>query len=461
MFRIHFHPGSNGSRTKQNSTSAFRKNRFNSFHWLHEIQLSYLLLGLVVLGACISLSGCGGLVSNDTSKASAGTLTASPATVQFATVAVGSTGTGQVSLVNSSSSDVSITQLSSSNSSFSVVGAGTLPITLAAGGTLNLNLQFIPSIQGAIAGVLTISSNSLADPSVTVQLAGTGLPQSAPALSALACSNSSITGSGTDACTVTLSAAAPSGGVAVSLSSSNTAVTVPPTVTVPAGATSVGFTATVAAVSSAQSATLTSTANGVNETFGLQLNPAAASVPTLTINSSSVAFGNVAVGTPSTQSVTLTSSGTAAVIVSSATLSGTEFTVSGATFPLTLNPSQTATLSLQFEPTATGAATANLTITSNASSNGTAVVALSGTGVPLAVDLSWSAPSGTDISGYNIYRATGSSSSFSKLNSTVNAPASYMDSTVAASTTYEYYVTTVDAAGAESTPSNTATVAVP
>jgi predicted phage tail protein len=147
--------------------------------------------------------------------------------------------------------------------------------------------------------------------------------------------------------------------------------------------------------------------------------------------------------------------------VSGVSLSGTGFTESGATFPLTLNAGQTATLSLQFEPTATGAATGKLTITSNASSS-TTVVALSGTGVPLAVDLSWSAPTGaTEIAGYNVYRATGTSSSYAKLNSSVNSPASFMDSTVAAGTSYEYYVTTVDSTGAESTPSNTATVVVP
>ena len=189
---------------------------------------------------------------------------------------------------------------------------------------------------------------------------------------------------------------------------------------------------------------------------------ATASTPGLTVNSSSVSFGNVAVGTPSTQSLTLTSSGTAAVTVSAASLSGTGFTMSGATFPLTLNPSQTATLSLQFEPTVTGAATGNLTITSNAASNSTDVVALSGTGVPLEVDLTWSAPSTSDsIAGYNIYRAASSTSSFARLNASVNSPASFMDSTVTAGTTYQYYVTSVDSAGTESTPSNTATVAVP
>jgi hypothetical protein len=208
--------------------------------------------------------------------------------------------------------------------------------------------------------------------------------------------------------------------------------------------------------------TLTATENGANETFALALTPSSGSTAgaSLTVNATSVAFGNVPVGSPATQSVTLSSTGTAAVIVNSAAVSGTGFSVSGATFPLTLNPSQTSTLSLQFDPTATGAATGKLTIASNSSSNSSAAVALSGTGVPLAVDLSWSAPSGS-VSGYNIYRATGSSSTYQKLNPSVNSPASYMDSSVQTSTTYQYYVTSVDSSGTESTPSNTATVAIP
>ena len=181
----------------------------------------------------------------------------------------------------------------------------------------------------------------------------------------------------------------------------------------------------------------------------------------LTVSSSTVAFGSVAVGTPSTQSLTLTSSGTTALIVSGATLSGAGFTMSGATFPLTLNAGQTATLSLQFDPTATGAATGTLTISSDAPSNSTAIAALSGTGVPLAVDLSWTAPSDSTIAGFNIYRAAGSSSSYSRLNTSVSSPVSYTDSTVQAGITYEYYVTTVDSSGAESVPSNTASVVVP
>ena len=109
-----------------------------------------------------------------------------------------------------------------------------------------------------------------------------------------------------------------------------------------------------------------------------------------------------------------------------------------------------------------------MTIASNSATNPQLQVGLTGTGEAATtpsyqVSLSWNAPSSsTDpISGYNVYRASGSSSSFQKLNSSVNAPVSFTDPSVQSSTTYEYYVTSVDASGAESAPSNTATVAVP
>jgi hypothetical protein len=352
MSQIHIHPGLKNTQIEQSWPVAGKNNQSNLVHRIHQNRLSYLLLALVVLGGCISLAGCGGIVAKGASSASTGSFTASPATVAFGSVTVGSPATSKVSLVNSTSNSVVVSKITVSNISFSVDGEGALPLTLAANSTTTLNVHFGPATAGSAAGQLVITSDSLVSPSATVQMTGTGVMQTQP----------------------------------------------------PAG------------------------------TAGL------------TVNSSSVSFGNVAVGTPSTQSLTMTSSGTGAVTVSGVSISG-----------------QTATLSLQFEPTATGAATGKLTITSNASSNSTAVVALSGTGVPLAVGLNWSAPpsSSDAVAGYNIYRAPGNSSSFTKLNSSVNSPDSYMDSTVAAGATYEYYVTTVDSSGAESTPSNTATVAVP
>jgi len=284
-----------------------------------------------------------------------------------------------------------------------------------------------------------------------------------PTLSGFSCTSASMTGAGTDACTVTLSAAAASGGFVVNLSSTSSAASVPTSVTVAAGATSVSFNATVSSVSAAQAVTLTADAGTTSKTFSLQLN---AAVPTLSVNATTVAFGNVNLNTPSTQSVTLSSTGSAAVTVSSAAVTGTGFSVSGATFPLTLNPNQSATLSVQFDPTAAGAATGQLTITSNSSTNPTDVVSLSGTGQAASyeVNLSWNAPSSSSdpVAGYNVYRSPSGSSSYQLMGSVSSNQLAYTDTnSIQNGLAYDYMVESVDASGNESSPSNTATVSIP
>jgi hypothetical protein len=208
--------------------------------------------------------------------------------------------------------------------------------------------------------------------------------------------------------------------------------------------------------------TLKASTASVSESFALQLN---VPVPTLSLNATTVAFGDVVVNTPATQSVTLTSTGTAPVTVSAAGVTGTGFTTSGTTFPVTLNPGQTATLNLQFDPTAAGSATGQLKVTSNSTTNGSAVIALSGTGelTAYAVDLSWDAPSSPadPIVGYNVYRSPSGSSTYQLLDASGSTQTAYVDSTVQSGQVYDYIVESVDASGAESVPSNMIGVTVP
>ncbi len=285
---------------------------------------------------------------------------------------------------------------------------------------------------------------------------------SSPTLSGLSCTSGSMTGAGTDSCTVTLNASAATGGFVVSLASNNSAVTVPASVTVASGATTGSFTATVSSVSTAVTVTLTASAGSVAETFALQLGTG---VPTLSINATSISFGDVFVNSPATQSVTLSSTGTAPVTVSAASVSGTGFSVSGATFPLTLNPTQTATLSVEFNPVATllGLVSGSLTITSNSSTNPTATIALSGTGESVEVNLTWDAPSSSPdpVAGYNVYRAPSGSTSYQLVSSVSNSQLAYTDTGVQAGLTYDYIVESVDASGVASSPSNMASVDLP
>ncbi|HVU45136.1 MAG TPA: choice-of-anchor D domain-containing protein [Terracidiphilus sp.] len=279
-------------------------------------------------------------------------------------------------------------------------------------------------------------------------------------LSALSCTNASMTGAGTDACTVTLNGAA-SSSLTVNLASTSSAVAVPASVTVAAGAASANFSATIASVSSAQAVTLSASAGTMSQTFALQLN---AAVATLSVNATSIAFGDVSVNTPTTQTVTLTSTGAMPVTVNSATISGTGFTVSGVAFPLTLNPNQAATLSVQFYPTTAGSSTGQLTISSNSSTNSTAIVALSGTGeATYQVAISWAAPanSADPVAGYNVYRSPTGSSSYQLVTSVGSSQLTYSDTEVQTGQAYSYIVQSVDASGNESAPSNVASVTIP
>jgi hypothetical protein len=150
--------------------------------------------------------------------------------------------------------------------------------------------------------------------------------------------------------------------------------------------------------------------------------------------------------------------------VNSAAITGAGFTIVGGSFPVTLTPTQTLTVTVQFEPTAAGAVTGQVAISSNSTTGGTADVALSGTGTAVAhsVDLSWTAPSNSPVpvAGYNIYRAI-SGGSLALVNSSPDSSITYVDSTVVSGTTYNYVVKSVDSSGVESVASNEITAAIP
>lgn len=380
------------------------------------------------------------------------TLSVSPGSLSFGNVSLGTAVTKSVTLTSVGTSAITINSASISGAAFTLLGAS-FPYTLNPGQAMVGTVQFNPTSTGAVTGVLTISSSA---PTATVSLSGTGTI-TAPTVSAITCSSTSITGSLADACTVNMSGAAPTGGLAVSLASSNSAVTVPSSITIPATAASATFIANAACVSSAQAATLTATTGSTSQTISLQLNAAA---PALSMNATSIGFGNVVVNSPAVQQITLSSTGSAPLTVNSANVSGAGFSVSGATLPATLNPGQSLNLDVQFDPATAGSFNGQLAIASNASS---ATVGLSGVGESHEVELSWSSPpaSSDPVAGYNIYRAPSGTTSFQRLNATMQTPTTFADGTVQSGSAYDYMVTSVDPTGTESTPSNTTTVTIP
>ena len=185
--------------------------------------------------------------------------------------------------------------------------------------------------------------------------------------------------------------------------------------------------------------------------------------PQLTASPTSLNFGSVAVGGSGTQTITLSNNGTAAATISQAVISGTGYTMSGITMPMTLAAGASTSFSVQFAPTAAGSDSGSVTVTSN-TPNSPTMVATSGTGtaaVQHSVSLSWVASTSSTVVGYNIYRGSVSGGPYTVLNSTPNASLTYTDMTVTAGQTYYYVVTAVDGSGNESVVSNEVAVTIP
>ena len=200
-----------------------------------------------------------------------------------------------------------------------------------------------------------------------------------PFVTALSCTPSSITGSGQVTCSVKLNARAGGGGQGVSVISSSSAVVVPISLIVPGNATTATFTGTVSPVPTVQTVNVTAASGGFSQSVAITLGSA---VPTLSVNPTTVAFGNVMENSTVTQTVTLASTGQLPLTVTGATATGVGYSVSGQTFPFTINPNQTATLTVGFDPTTVGAIQGNVIVASNSSAGNDTVVALTGAGLP-------------------------------------------------------------------------------
>ena len=310
------------------------------------------------------------------------------------------------------------------------------------------------SIQAAISPVAPIFGEG----AMAVKAVSSLKTRKVLAVQSLSCANQSITGAGSTACTLTLSSAAPSGGLVVTLSSNAAALSVPGSVAVAAGSSKATFTATAAAVSATQTASITANAGGSIATFGIQLN---AFNPALSISSTTVSFGAVSVGQTATSSVTLTSAGNAPLTISSISVAGSLFKATGLTAPLTLNPGQTAILALQFYADHVSSFSGIVTIASN-SPAGAATINLSGDGVaPALAGLSCTdaAVTGSEADGcvVNLSGAApagGVAVALSSNNSFVSVPASVV---VSAGASTASFAATISAVSSAQTASITAT----
>ena len=190
--------------------------------------------------------------------------------------------------------------------------------------------------------------------------------------------------------------------------------------------------------------------------------PPPAATGTLAVSPSALNFGNVAVGNSSSLTGTLSAS-TADVTVTSAGWTGSGYSVSGVSFPLSVAAGQSAQYTVTFTPPAAGSSPGSISFVSNAS-DASLKQTFSGAGTQTtsshSVSLTWN-PSTSTVAGYNLYRGTQSGGPYSRMNSTLLSSTSYDDSGVQSGRNYFYVSTAVDASSNESAFSNEATAAIP
>jgi Abnormal spindle-like microcephaly-assoc'd, ASPM-SPD-2-Hydin len=342
---------------------------------------------LVVLLAFATMLGCQGLSSSNKSSPVSpndpkpGQLTVAPTSVSFGIVEVGNNQSKPATMTNSGGSSLTVTKVTATGAGFSVSGVS-LPLTLASGQSQGFTVVFTPANAGTITGNLAIA-NSGSTATVNVALTGGSqtvgaITPSSPSLnfgSILVGSKQTFTETlnNTGGSALTVTQVTPTGtGFTVS------GLTLP--LNLPAGegqSFSVTFTPQSAGTVSGNLAIANT---GATPVMNIPLSGGGQTAGALTPSPASLNFGSVEVGSDQALTETLTNSGGASVTVTQVTPTGTGYSVSGLSLPLTLTAGQSQGFSVTFTPSSTGNSSGNLAITSNAS-DASLNVPLSGNGL--------------------------------------------------------------------------------
>jgi len=306
-------------------------------------------------------------------------LGANPTSLSLGNVNVGGNGSSSVTLTNTGNSNVNISSVTVSGAGFSASGV-TSSTTLTPNQTVTLSVAFAPASAGSVTGSVSVASNATNSP-VMIALSGTGVQGALIANpSSFNFGNVLVGGNGTQTFTlsnsgtasVTISAASASG-----TGFSITGLSVPLTLAAGQSTTFGGQFAPSATGSASGSVSITSNAPGSPLPIALSgtgVQPQLAAIP------SSASFGSVVTGTSNSQTIKLSNGGTASVTISQATVSGSGFSLTGITVPLTIAAGSSATFNVGFTPSAAGSVTGAVSLVSNAP-NSPLAIALSGTGV--------------------------------------------------------------------------------
>ena len=332
-------------------------------------------------------------------------LAISPASFSFGSIVDGQTKSETVTVTNPGTAAVSIADLSVSGSAYSVSGLAA-PVSVAAGSSASFTVLFAPTTAGNQTGTVSIVSNAPNSPKI-LSLSGTGTAAtvtlsanpsdlSFASINAGSSSSKTVTISNTGNTSLTISQ--------VSVGAKDfkvSGLSTPLTLAVGQNtAMNVSFSPTASEnITGNITVTTSQGASAVIAVSGSGLQPA------LTITPESASFGNVTVGSPTTQTVQVANGGTGTLTISQVSVTGSGFSTGTLSLPINLSAGQASNFNVEFNPTVAGAVTGGVTVVSNAP-NSPAVIGLSGTGVAATQTLGFSS---TSLSFGNV--DTGSSSS--------------------------------------------------
>ena len=332
----------------------------------------------VAIVAIGGLSGCVGYTGTKTGTGNAGVLSGNVATVAFGSVGMGKTATQSLTVTNTGTAAVNVASSSIAGAGYTVA-SGSPSGSIAVGQSVTVQFAFAPTATGSATGSFTIASNASNSP-LTVALSGTGTQPglaSTPASVSFgnvvvgASGTASVNLSNTGSASVTVNQASVTG-TGFTIVGSPTGQTIQPgqslSFTAQFSPTSVGnATGSISIGSNAPNSPMTIALTGAGTEPGLGVSPTA------------VNFKEVVVGSSGTATLKLSNTGSAAVMISQASVTGTGFTIAGLAAGLTIQPGQNSSFTAQFLPTSTGSANGSISVSSN-SSNSPMNIALTGTG---------------------------------------------------------------------------------
>ncbi len=308
-------------------------------------------------------------------------VTLSPTSLTFATQLKGTTSPSQpVTLTNSGTASLNISAIKAS-AQFGQTNNCVSPI--AAGASCTISVTFTPQVNGTASGTITIVDNATGSPQ-TVALTGTGTVVSLSPGSinfgnqtvGIKSSAQVVTISNVGQTAIRVSAVTIQGANPSNFSQTNSCTSI-----VAGGSCTINVSFTPASV-----ATFTAT---LNVTFTTAVTPTPVTLtgtgvtsgPIVTLSPTSLTFSNQPLHTTSLpQNVTLTNTGSASLSITSIAAGGTnpaDYTTSN-NCGSSVATGASCTISVQFQPSATGTRTASLLVTDNASGSPQSV-ALSGT----------------------------------------------------------------------------------